>query len=314
MSRGPQPQSAIAIVSDKQLGDVVLLEPMTRLLAGQSAGPCALYVKEAFRPLVELMPKAVWGPDLKSNYQTLWTTSWGSRAARRALRIRATRKILQANSPTHLRWWHRLIYDQRRVTPIAEYWGSYFWRVAGGDPERFSPPRLISPPESWRPAALPEGSYGLANPTAAWPSKLWSPDKWATILDHPSSLPWVMTGGGSDFELEHSAQIASRTKTSFSNLSGKTSLKEYIYIISRAAFVLCVDGSSAHLAQAFGVPCITLFGPVEEQRWHWPCRANRILCARHFTEQASPKMDDLPVKPVLEELQRLENDLFKGRK
>lgn len=52
----------IALVSSKQLGDVTLLEPMIRLLAEKSGNKVALFVKEAFQPLVELMPHAIWGP------------------------------------------------------------------------------------------------------------------------------------------------------------------------------------------------------------------------------------------------------------
>lgn len=287
----PSKQGRFAIVSDKQLGDVTLLEPTTRLLAERSGQSTALFVNEAFRPLVELMPEATWGPDLKERFGCLWATSWSSRVVMRGWKVRARLRCLLVNQERHIRWWYRLLYSQVQITSIRdEYWSHYFWRALGGEKEAFRSPQLRQPPESWRHPELPEGPFVLINPTAAWPSKYWQPESWVQLMQAETpikNLPWVMTGGGSAVEREHCAAIASVAPAGLLDLAGRTSLKQYLHALSRASLVLCVDGAASHLAQAFGVPAITLFGPVYPAKWHWPTPKHRSLSA-FFLSEARP--------------------------
>lgn len=277
-----------AIISDKQLGDVTLLEPLTRLLSAKSGLPTALFVNEAFRPLVELMPHAVWGPDLKECFHESWTTSWSSRAVKRTLFVKSQRKNLLANQKKHIRWWYDLIFSTIQVDPILEeYWGHYFWRALGGNADEFESSQLNLPLDDWRHPDLPHEPYILINPTAAWPSKFWLTDSWAKIINtsfNQNQISWVMTGGGTESEKKHCEEIADLSQRPIVSLAGRTSLQQYLYAISRASLVLCVDGSASHLAQAFKVPAITLFGPVYEVKWHWPTSKHRVLSAYRLSE------------------------------
>lgn len=45
----------------------------------------------------------------------------------------------------------------------------------------------------------------------------------------------------------------------------KKSLKEYISIVSLFDFMLCNDSAAGHIAAAYGVPSIVIFGPVEKE-------------------------------------------------
>ncbi|MES2594355.1 MAG: glycosyltransferase family 9 protein [Verrucomicrobiota bacterium] len=300
-----------AIVSDKQLGDVTLLEPMTRLLAAQTGMPCALHVKPAFRPLVELMSDAVWGPDVKGKLALSWTTSWSSRVVLQSWRLGARRRCLLVNQERHLRWWYQLLFHQVQVTSFRdEYWGHYFWRAPGGEEAAFISPRLNLPPDSWRHPSLPERPYILINPTAAWPNKYWLVEHWAAFLTAAGlpDLGWVMTGGGSPPEREHCAAISAQVPGSLGlvDLAGVTSLKEYLHAISRARLVICVDGSASHIAQAFGVPAITLFGPVYPLKWHWPTSKHRAVNAfDHVPKGTLPTSADLPLASVQSAVQAL---------
>lgn len=300
-----------AILSDKQLGDVTLLEPATRLLATQTGHPCALFVKPAFRPLVELMPQAVWGPEVKGRFDLTWTTSWSSRVALQSWRIPTRQRRLLVNQKRHLRWWYRLLFRHIQITPIRdEYWGHYFWRALGGKEADFTSPRLNLPPDSWKHAELPERPYILINPTAAWPNKYWLSEHWAALLASGAiqDMPWVMTGGGSLPEKEHCSAIASQAPASAKlvDLAGRTSLKEYLHTLSRARLVICVDGSASHLAQAFGVPVITLFGPIFPVKWHWPTSRHRVVSAfDHVSKGVLPTSADLPFSAVQAELAAL---------
>lgn len=293
--------TATAIISDKQLGDITLLEPMSRILASKDGAPVALRVKEAFAPLVQLMPHArVYSPDM-GRMESAWCTSWGSRAGRAALLTKARTKTLIANQPKHVRWWHNWIYDNIVVEPIGpEYWAHYFWRVCGGVSD-FAPPRLNVPDQSWAHAELPRGGYVLINPTAAWESKFWTPQAWREVLDSPAlaDLPCVMTGGTTDVERSHCQAITTLVRRPLVNLAGKTSMKQYLHALSRAALVVCVDGSASHIAQAFGVPSITLFGPVYEAKWHWQTPSNKAVCARNFSPVKTPGTDAIPPAAVV---------------
>lgn len=79
--------------------------------------------------------------------------------------------------------------------------------------------------------------------------------------------------------------------------------------------VLCIDGAASHLAQAFGVPTVTIFGPTHPGKWHWPTPRHRVLSARDYPpvkgwEKGSPlPAAGVPVSAVLGEAQSL---LFGG--
>lgn len=309
MNQGTKHLPSVAILSDKQLGDVTLLEPLSRLLARQSGAPVGMHVNESFKPLVELMPHAVWGPDFTGSYTHSWTTSWSSRAAFRSWSLTSRKKHLLINQGRHWRWWYRLIFHEAvTVSTPGEYWAMYFWRALGGEVDEFQSSRLNTPPESWCHPELPEKPYVLINPTAAWPTKYWLADRWAQVMRNLAAemnFTWVMTGGGSPPERAHCAEIAALAGVELTDLSARTSLKQYIHGLSRARLVLCVDGSASHLAQAFGVPTITLFGPVFERRWHWPTSQNRVVSAFQHVQGTEKTTADISVAIFADECRAL---------
>lgn len=309
------PCHSCALVSDKQLGDITLLEPVTRLLAGRTGESTALYVKEAFRPLVDLMPSAVWGPDQKVKHPCSWTTHWNSRAAFMTRRVSARRKHLLVNQDRHRRWWHRFFFHETHVVPSeSQYWAFYFWRALGGEASAFTGPGLEQPPEDWRHPDLPRGGYLLINPTAAWPTKYWEPEKWVQVMTQVSmqqGLPLVMTGGTTPEEQAHCERIVQGAHPGLVNLAGRTSLKQYLHALSRARAVVCVDGSASHLAQAFEVPVVTVFGPVYPARWHWPTPRHVAVSAFDYSGEVPPPCSVVPVTAVLDALEKV--SVFAGQ-
>jgi ADP-heptose:LPS heptosyltransferase len=297
---------AMAIISDKQLGDVTLLEPAVRRLAARSGRPCALFVNEAFRPLIELMPHACWGPEAKGKFEESWTMSWSSRAALRAWRLPARRRVLVASKQKHVCWWHRLVFQQIIAEPPGpEYWARYFWSLAGQDSQEvFEPPQLRQPPEQWRSALLPEAPYLVVNPTAAWTRKFWPAESWRQLILQVmeiTPLKVAVTGGGSEKEREHCAAITADMPEQVVNLCGRTNIREFLHVLSRAQAVLCIDGAASHLAQAMGVASVTLFGPTHDGKWHWPTPRHLCLAARAFLADGSHGSPAaIPVAAVLE--------------
>lgn len=304
-----------AIVSNKQLGDVTLLEPLTRLMAARTGHPVALFVKDVFKPLIELMPHAVWGPDTDVCFDELLATDWGSKSAVRARKREARFKRLLCNRPDHIRWWYHLIYREIICKPHepfeAEYWGLYFWRIMGGDTAHFESSRLNAPPAQWRHPQVPEQRFMVVVPTSAWPEKLWSEAQWSEVIKilgnrYGKSLRILMLGGMQEFEKSHCADIEASSDYHVVNLCGQTNLKQYLHALSQAEVVLSVDGSGSHLAQAFGRPTVTLFGITEDRLWHYATPQNICLASRHFTADGTVAPTDvIPVSAVIEAFDRV---------
>jgi ADP-heptose:LPS heptosyltransferase len=148
----------------------------------------------------------------------------------------------------------------------------------------FAPAVLEVPPPEWCPPAWNDEPYLLLNPVSAWKRKCYDAKKWASVLARVSDLGFtrvLLSGGGESWQREHCAEImakaAERGVNEVIDLSGQTSLRQYIFMVSRARAVICVDGAASHLAQAFDVPCVTLFGPSYRWLWHTPCPHHMAL-------------------------------------
>lgn len=304
--------SRTVIISDKQLGDVTLLEPLTRLLSKRDGAPVAMHVKDAFRPLIELMPHARWSQTkAKQRFTESLTVNWGSRAAKQTFMVPAKHKKLIINRTSQKRWWFRFVYDDIMLHPIKhEYWGHYFWRVVGGSHEvDFTGPKLTDPPDDWRHPETPNKPFFVINPTSAWENKSWTVKAWQEFIQKAEcdpSVPWVMAGGSSKLERVHCDAISEQNARPLLDLSGKTTLKQYLHLLSRAKTVVSVDGAASHLAQAFDRPVLTLFGPTDERKWHLPTPRHHALCVRHFSSTSEfPPMSELRVSDVLASFHRL---------
>jgi ADP-heptose:LPS heptosyltransferase len=72
--------------------------------------------------------------------------------------------------------------------------------------------------------------------------------------------------------------------------------------VANARALLCIDGSSAHLASAFGVPALTLFGGASDPgQWHSPTALAHRLDARDFSASKGAPIADIPVSTVVEQ-------------
>jgi ADP-heptose:LPS heptosyltransferase len=298
-----------AVVTFKQLGDTLLLQPALEHLSRETGAPTALFAKPVFAPLVERMPGACL-PDPRARYGALWVFEHGSKAARRAFRLRARDKRLVLLREKYRAWYHPLVFRSIRCgdPKLYEYRAKFLYRAVGGDELSFRPPALRSPDLAWRPmTGLPE-NYVLVCPTAAWETKRWTVERWAQTLDALAArcdLPLVVVGGHSSWEIQHASDIVAATGAPVSNFVGTTSLKELLFIVSRASLAVCIDGAVAHLAAAFGVPGVTLFGPTRHEEWHWPGNTSVALSAREYSTEKSPSLGMLPYEPVVETALRL---------
>jgi ADP-heptose:LPS heptosyltransferase len=161
------------------------------------------------------------------------------------------------------------------------------------------PDGLILPP-------LPE-RYLLIHPGTAREEKFWPPAQWIALLDDLWSryqLPLVMTGGDWAFERTQTDAILSGTKAPVTDLRGQLSLTQLAGVIAGARLAITVDTAALHLAAAFRVPQIALFGPTNP--WHWAPRhpgaivlqAGQPAGAQRQAKQTGQAMDLLPWNSV----------------
>ncbi|MES2709258.1 MAG: glycosyltransferase family 9 protein [Verrucomicrobiota bacterium] len=165
------------------------------------------------------------------------------------------------------------------------------------------------------PPHLPE-HYALVHPGTAREEKFWPPERWAALLDHlyeVHGLPLVLTGGTWEFELQHIQSIFRLTKAPVRDLSGRITLPQLAAVIARARVAVTVDTGAMHLAAAFKVPQIGLFGPTNA--FHWAPRhpLARVLRAGYENDPPEPllsrqtghPMTELSVETVLSTVDRL---------
>ena len=111
--------------------------------------------------------------------------------------------------------------------------------------------------------------------------------------------PFVVTGGRAEWESEYVQAIADAGGGDFINICGKTSLAEYLAVVANADALLCIDGSSSHLAAAFQRPAITLFGPSSPLHWHFPSPHSIAIDARTFCGERNPSTSHIPTETVV---------------
>jgi ADP-heptose:LPS heptosyltransferase len=289
----------------KQLGDLVLLEPTLSKLRDSHGAPVGCMTRGGHAPLLRLMPGVRRQRGIPLTYRShLYCYDPLDKSAVRSFFSPAKAKSCILPGTRKMRWFHRRIFRDVIVHDLGDrYVAEYFWHhtpVASSWP--FRPPRLDLPPESWKPGGLGEEPFVLVNPTAGWRQKSWLPDRWVEtlgILHDEANLSFVMTNASSDWQIRHCREIEEKTGRFVRSLAGGTTLENFLWLCSRARAVLTVDGSASHLAHAFGVPSVTLFGPTNSRNWHYPTPENLIVQAPPSKDRIC-RMRDLPVDPVIE--------------
>jgi len=124
------------------------------------------------------------------------------------------------------------------------------------------------------------------NPSAGREWKRWALERFAELSDRLETelgLSTVFLGGRGDLPLAERLQSLKRRP--LRSLIGQTSLEELKAVIRRSAVHVCGDTGSAHLASAFSVPCVSLYGPTLPDRTgpygqHHRALLKRDLCQR----------------------------------
>lgn len=293
------------VIYNKQLGDVLLLEPALYKLASNGMCDVMLATRPAFLPMIQLMDHVRLASD-KFFRKASKVISFDprSRACLMSLTTCASEKRLVVSNSRHIRPWHPLFFPTRCevVSDSLNYRAEYFFNMVEQESSIiFRPPKLKRPPCDWHPQSLPE-NYVLLHLTSAWRRKSWLAESWVKTINELSRQGWgpfVITGGAAEWEIEYVQGIVNSVDAEIINISGSTSLSQYLSVIANAKILLCVDGSSSHIASAFGTPCVTLFGPSNSLHWHYPTREAVAIDARKFSADPRPSTSCIPVESVI---------------
>ena len=234
-----------------------------------------------------------------------------NKSALRSMLAPASIKKCVLPEKREMKWFHRPLFRELIVPELGDrYVAEYFWESTPVPaPEPFRPPRLERPPDGWKPQAFTEKAFILVNPTSGWRQKSWLPEHWVQMLAwlrDDTDLEFIMTSASVDWQVEHCREIERRAGRLVRSLASSTSLKNFLWLCSRAQAVLTVDGAASHLARAFGVNSITLFGPTNACNWHCPGNGNIAVLAPPSKDHVR-RLRSLAPEDVLEVARRMLN-------
>ncbi|TDD13987.1 glycosyltransferase family 9 protein [Nonomuraea diastatica] len=107
----------------------------------------------------------------------------------------------------------------------------------------------------------------IVHPGAAYPARRWPPERFAEVAAALDDV--VVTGNAEETPLAR--RVAERAGLPPGRvLAGRTTMADLVDLVSRSRLVVCGDTGVAHLATAFCVPSVVLFGPVSPALWGPP--------------------------------------------
>jgi len=124
-----------------------------------------------------------------------------------------------------------------------------------------------------------EGLVALAPGAAYGPSKCWPPERFARLAEalSRSGLRPVLVGAPS--ERETSARVVAAAAAPPVDLTGRISLGALKAVLRGARALVCNDAGARHVAAAFGVPVVCLFGPTSVAKTNLNLERVSILTA-----------------------------------
>ena len=125
------------------------------------------------------------------------------------------------------------------------------------------------------------GRMAVLAPGAGWPDKAWPPERFSALAD------WLMTEQrmgvvlvGAPPEEPLGRTVAAAMRQPPVNLVGQTTLDQLAGVVQAADVFVGNDSGPMHLAAAYGIPVLCLFGPTVAAKWAPPRRC-RVLQHPH---------------------------------
>lgn len=119
--------------------------------------------------------------------------------------------------------------------------------------------------KAWAASVLESDNVIAINPGAAYGSaKRWLPERFATVADTLAKrydAKIVLTGGPGEKEI--GKDIAAAMTVPSINMVGKTSVRQMMAILAHSRLLVSNDSGPMHVASAFAVPIVAVFGSTD---------------------------------------------------
>jgi heptosyltransferase III len=289
------PQAArVAIIRLRSLGDCVLTTPALALL--KHSGPdlaVGVAVEDRFRAIFEGNPHITqliaptwhsvrdWKPNLTVNLhggtRSQWITAlsgakWRAGFAHHKLSFAYNVKISRAQR----------ILGVNRTVHTAEHLASAFFALG-------VPIQQVPRAELYAASSPINGKYAVLHPFASTPDKQWPAERFCEVARYLklwNITPVFLCGPADDHSPFSAHQVF------------QGSLSEAKAVLSRALAFIGNDSGPAHIAAAFGVPSVVLFGTSNPAVWGpWRTESEIIV--------ASDGMSKVSVSRVIAAMERL---------
>lgn len=118
---------------------------------------------------------------------------------------------------------------------------------------------------AWAGEVLGADRWVAVNPGAAYGSaKRWIPERFAEVADSLArefGVKILLTGGPGETEIGRDIEAAMATTPL--NLIGRTSVRQVMALLGRASLMVTNDSGPMHVAAAFSVPIVAVFGSTD---------------------------------------------------
>jgi len=248
--------SRIAVIRLRSLGDCVLTTPALTLLKTHRPDlRIGVVVEDPWRDIFEefeiLPPRRSairgWHPDMVLNLhggtRSMWLTATSGAQVRAGFAHHAYSFLYNAKIPRA----QEILGDPRRVHTAEHLASAMFWM---GVPRTEIPRAQLSAD----PVAI-AGPYTVLHPFAATPDKTWPAERFLDVAEHLTN-PVFLAGPNDD-----------PTPFAKFRVFQNAPLAEVKSIIAGAQLFIGNDSGPAHIAAAFGVPVVVLFGHSDPVNW-----------------------------------------------
>jgi heptosyltransferase-2 len=266
------------VIAPQWIGDAVMSEPLLRVLAarGERLTVAAL---PWVAPVYHAMPQVAEVIELPFAHGRLdWS---GRRRIARELRGRFDTAYVLPNSlkaaliPFFARIPRRvgyhgegryLLLNERRPNPGGRPPMVAFYRALSGEPAVTEEPRLSFPAERLQSVCAslevaPQGYWVFAPGAEYGPAKIWPANHYAQLaraLHARHGQPVVLLGSGKEAAL--CEEIATAAPGACRVLAGQTRLIDAMVLIAASRGVVSNDSGLMHVAAAFRIPQVAVFG------------------------------------------------------
>jgi ADP-heptose:LPS heptosyltransferase len=261
--------SRIAVIRLRSLGDCVLTTPALALLKSNRPDVrIGVVVESRFAAVFEgsphvdeILPPAAramakWHPKMALNFhggsRSMWLTAASGAEIRAGFAHHAYGFIYNAKIPRA----QEILGEERRVHTAEHLASAMFWM---GVPRTEIPRAQLTARLNAEPAPAP-GAYAVFHPFASTPEKTWPAERFIAVAEHlrnRAGLEPVFLAGPAD------------DPTAFARfrVCRNAPLTQVKSIMAGAHVFVGNDSGPAHIAAAFGVPVVVLFGASDPVNW-----------------------------------------------